>query len=88
MARRSGSRMRWCATTVAGRPARFGVGGSGPPLVFLHGWAWRTGLTRGRSSVSRPGMHATRVLPVIVRDLVPSLVRNSAGSPGLLDVRR
>ena len=30
--------LTWHTTTVAGRVAHYGVGGSGPPLVFLHGW--------------------------------------------------
>jgi len=32
------SRMTWHTTTVAGRTAHYGAGGSGPPLIFLHGW--------------------------------------------------
>ncbi len=32
-------RLAWETTVVAGRPATFGVGGDGAPLVFLHGWA-------------------------------------------------
>jgi pimeloyl-ACP methyl ester carboxylesterase len=28
----------WRRTEVAGRVASYGVGGSGPPVVFLHGW--------------------------------------------------
>jgi pimeloyl-ACP methyl ester carboxylesterase/glycine cleavage system regulatory protein len=31
--------LEWRATEVEGRPARYGVGGAGPPVVFLHGWA-------------------------------------------------
>lgn len=31
--------LEWRRTTVAGRRATFGVGGDGPPVVFLHGWA-------------------------------------------------
>jgi pimeloyl-ACP methyl ester carboxylesterase len=30
--------LRWERATVQGRPAVYGVAGSGPPLVFLHGW--------------------------------------------------
>jgi len=30
--------LSWRRTLVQGRPARYGVGGSGPPVVFLHGW--------------------------------------------------
>ncbi len=29
----------WHTTTVDGRSATYGVAGTGPPLVFLHGWA-------------------------------------------------
>lgn len=28
----------WMTTSVAGRAAHYGVGGTGRPLVFLHGW--------------------------------------------------
>lgn len=43
--------LRWCRTTVDGRPAVYGVAGSGPPLLFLHGWglgqhAYKRGLSR------------------------------------------
>jgi pimeloyl-ACP methyl ester carboxylesterase/predicted amino acid-binding ACT domain protein len=31
-------RLEWHRTTVDGRPAEYGAGGSGPPVVFLHGW--------------------------------------------------
>jgi pimeloyl-ACP methyl ester carboxylesterase len=30
--------LEWHHVEVDGRPAAYGVGGSGPPLVFLHGW--------------------------------------------------
>ncbi len=30
--------MRWQTTLVAGRSAHYGVGGDGPPVLFLHGW--------------------------------------------------
>ncbi|WIY00501.1 alpha/beta fold hydrolase [Amycolatopsis mongoliensis] len=30
--------MRWRTTLVAGRSAHYGVGGDGPPVLFLHGW--------------------------------------------------
>ncbi|HVW44192.1 MAG TPA: alpha/beta fold hydrolase, partial [Amycolatopsis sp.] len=30
--------LTWHTTKVAGRVAHYGVGGSGSPLVFLHGW--------------------------------------------------
>lgn len=29
----------WKRTTVFGRPARYGVAGTGRPVVFMHGWA-------------------------------------------------
>ena len=35
---RARSALSWRRTVVDGRPARYGVGGSGPPVVFLHGW--------------------------------------------------
>ncbi len=31
--------LEWRVTAVGGRTVSYGVGGSGPPLVFLHGWA-------------------------------------------------
>jgi pimeloyl-ACP methyl ester carboxylesterase/predicted amino acid-binding ACT domain protein len=31
-------RLQWQRTTVDGRPAEYGAGGSGPPVIFLHGW--------------------------------------------------
>src|SRR5437763_15406322 len=31
-------RITWQHTRVAGRPAHYGVGGEGAPLLFLHGW--------------------------------------------------
>lgn len=31
--------LRWATTTVAGRAATYAVGGEGPTLLFLHGWA-------------------------------------------------
>ena len=30
--------LEWRTTTVDGRVAGYGVAGTGPPLVFLHGW--------------------------------------------------
>ena len=30
--------LEWRTTSVLDRPARYGVAGQGPPLVFLHGW--------------------------------------------------
>ncbi|MBE1494009.1 pimeloyl-ACP methyl ester carboxylesterase [Amycolatopsis lexingtonensis] len=38
MTDRTKTRMRWQTTLVAGRPAHYGVGGEGPPVLFLHGW--------------------------------------------------
>jgi pimeloyl-ACP methyl ester carboxylesterase len=32
-------RLTWKRTTVAGRPAEYGVAGEGLPVLFLHGWA-------------------------------------------------
>jgi pimeloyl-ACP methyl ester carboxylesterase len=62
-------------TTVAGRPAAYAVGGTGPDVVFLHGWglahpAYRTALTRivglGMRVLapSMPGFGGTAELPV------------------------
>ena len=31
-------RLEWRRTEVFGRTASYGVGGTGPPIVFLHGW--------------------------------------------------
>ena len=31
--------LEWARTTVSGRPACYGVAGTGRPVVFLHGWA-------------------------------------------------
>lgn len=36
---RRGDELVWHRTQVAGRPANYSVGGSGPAVVFLHGWA-------------------------------------------------
>lgn len=36
---RPGPRFAWRSVTVDGRAASYGEGGSGPPVVFLHGWA-------------------------------------------------
>jgi pimeloyl-ACP methyl ester carboxylesterase len=33
------NRLRWATTTVDGRTVSYASGGSGPPLLFLHGWA-------------------------------------------------
>lgn len=35
----SGDRLSWRTTKVQGRRAAYGVGGAGPTVVFLHGWA-------------------------------------------------
>lgn len=45
------SHLEWRTATVQGRPARYGVAGDGPPLVFLHGWglgyrSYKRGLRR------------------------------------------
>lgn len=32
------NRIAWSTVSVAGRTARYGVGGSGRPVLFLHGW--------------------------------------------------
>lgn len=32
-------KLRWATTLVAGRKATYAIGGEGPPLLFLHGWA-------------------------------------------------
>ncbi|QBJ96921.1 alpha/beta hydrolase [Rhodococcus sp. ABRD24] len=34
-----GARITWHTTTVAGRQTHYGVGGAGPTVLFLHGWA-------------------------------------------------
>jgi pimeloyl-ACP methyl ester carboxylesterase len=34
-----GTLLEWRSTTVHGRPAEYGIAGSGPTVVFLHGWA-------------------------------------------------
>ncbi len=72
--------LHWDATVVAGRPATFGVGGDGAPLVFLHGWA--LGYRSYRHALSRlvadgwhvlapglPGLSGTPSLPVGQRSL-------------------
>ena len=73
-------RLRWATTTVSGRVASFAMGGEGPPLLFLHGWAlgyrsyqpvlehlidsgWRV-LAPGL-----PGLSGTRDLPLEQRTL-------------------
>lgn len=37
--RRSADDLTWHSVEVQGRRASYGVGGDGPPVVFLHGWA-------------------------------------------------
>ncbi len=56
--------LEWRRTTVAGRRATFGVGGDGPPVVFLHGWAL-SGRTY-RNALSR-------LLALPLRVLAPAL---------------
>jgi pimeloyl-ACP methyl ester carboxylesterase/predicted amino acid-binding ACT domain protein len=46
-----GEDLTWGQALVDGRPARYAVGGAGPPVVFLHGWglgsrAYRRSLRR------------------------------------------
>jgi pimeloyl-ACP methyl ester carboxylesterase len=62
--------LEWCEVDVDGRPAAYGVGGSGPPLVFLHGWGL-SGRTY-RASLQRL-MHAG------VRVWAPSLPPRESG---------
>src|SRR5579864_8136843 len=33
------SRLAWTSTEVGGRTVKYGVGGEGVPVLFLHGWA-------------------------------------------------
>jgi pimeloyl-ACP methyl ester carboxylesterase len=71
---RSAHHLTWEQTVVAGRPALYGVAGSGPPVVFLHGWAlghhsYKRGLRRLVESGVRvhapalPGFGGTPDLP-------------------------
>ncbi len=66
--------LRWKRTTVAGRPARYGEAGSGPPVLFLHGWgldhqAYKAALSRLVAAGVRvlapalPGFGGTSALP-------------------------
>ena len=66
--------LAWRETEVSGRVAAFGVGGQGPPVVFLHGWAlsghpYRAALTqllkRGLRvwAPALPGFGGTAPLP-------------------------
>ena len=69
----------WIQTMVAGRPARYGVAGAGPTVVFLHGWglsqrAYRKALKRlvdGHMRVYAPAMpgFGSADLPRDERDL-------------------
>ena len=53
-------RLRWCQLTVGGRRAVCGVGGgTGPPVVFLHGWA--LGSHAYRRAISRLVSRGCRV---------------------------
>lgn len=47
-------RLRWHRTTLDGRVAAYGEAGSGPPVVFLHGW----GLTARSYAKSLPPLAA------------------------------
>jgi len=71
---RSAHHLTWEQTVVAGRPSLYGVAGSGPPVVFLHGWAlghhaYKRGLRRLVASGVRvyapalPGFGGTPDLP-------------------------
>lgn len=71
----------WHETHVGGRVARYGVGGTGDPIVFLHGWGltnrtYRAALKRltGRGfqvwAPALPGFGGTAPLPREVRSLV------------------
>jgi pimeloyl-ACP methyl ester carboxylesterase len=66
--------MGWSRIRVAGRPATYGHAGSGPVIVFLHGWAlsnrtYRRSLTRLAQqgfcvlAPSLPGFGGTAALP-------------------------
>lgn len=66
--------LEWRSVTVQGRPARYGVAGDGPPLVFLHGWglgyrSYKRGLKRLVAMGLRvyapglPGLGGTADLP-------------------------
>src|SRR5579875_2141001 len=39
MARRPYDHVKWSSVTVAGRKVCYAAGGSGVPVVFIHGWA-------------------------------------------------
>jgi pimeloyl-ACP methyl ester carboxylesterase len=72
--------LRWHRTEVAGRVASYGVGGSGPPVVFLHGWGlsghtYRAALKRLLAlgfhvwAPALPGFDGTSALPTAATDL-------------------
>jgi pimeloyl-ACP methyl ester carboxylesterase len=72
--------LAWRRTEVAGRVASYGVGGSGPPVVFLHGWGlsghtYRASLKRLLALGFRvwapalPGFDGSRALPSDAADL-------------------
>lgn len=66
-------RLRWRFTHVRGRTTRYAAGGSGDPVVFLHGWglshrSYRAALTRLAAGASvhapaLPGFGGTPPLP-------------------------
>lgn len=73
-------RIEWRTISVENRPARYGVGGAGPPVLFLHGWAMThraylrplSHLTRNHLTVfapALPGFGGTADLPVEHRSL-------------------
>lgn len=87
------ARLTWQRTTVQGRPAVYGVGGVGRPLVFLHGWglshrSYRRALGQlvGKGvriyAPALPGFGGTARLPE--EDSTPSGDRcgRQTGSPG------
>jgi pimeloyl-ACP methyl ester carboxylesterase len=72
--------LTWHRTEVAGRVASYGVGGSGPPVVFLHGWGlsghtYRAALKRLLALGFRvwapalPGFDGSHALPDPAADL-------------------
>lgn len=73
-------RIEWRTVTVDGRRARYGVGGNGPPVLFLHGWGMThraylrplSHLTRNHLTVfapALPGFGGTEDLPIEQRSL-------------------
>lgn len=69
----SGDLLEWTTVEVAGRPAWFGFGGSGPPVLFLHGW----GLG------SRTYRRALRRLTGMGRRVYAPALPGFGGTPGL-----